>query len=294
MKFGFIIPQNFGLSSADDIVDLAIAAEVKGFDSIWVNHHIFHAGYVLDRLGDKPYFDALTVLTYVAARTHSVELGTTVIVLPYLNPIVLAKSVSTLDVMSNGRVVLGVGVGSLPEESSALGSNYQTRGSYADESIEIMKELWTNKCPSYTGKNYSFSGVKFYPKPLQTPHPPILVGGQSKRAMIRAVKYGNGWHPIGLSPDQLKIRLETINEMLYKEGRDSKGFRISLRTELAITDTNDESSSNTSGPVDKLIEIISEYERLGVEEMVFSISTDDVPYIHGVIDRFTEEILPHF
>ena len=112
--------------------------------------------------------------------------------------------------------------------------------------------------------------------------------------MIRAVKYGNGWHPIGLSPDQLKIRLETINEMLYKEGRDSKGFRISLRTELAITDTNDESSSNTSGPVDKLIEIISEYERLGVEEMVFSISTDDVPYIHGVIDRFTEEILPHF
>ena len=98
-----------------------------------------------------------------------------------------------------------------------------------------------------------------------------------------------------MSPsDQLKIRLETINEMLYKEGRDSKGFRISLRTELAITDTNDESSANTSGTVDKLIEIISEYERLGVEEMVFSISTDDVPYIHGVIDRFTEEILPHF
>ena len=151
MKFGFIIPHNFGLDSPKDVVDVAVSAEQSGFDSVWVNHHVLHAGYVLDRLDDKPYYDALTVLTYVAAKTNLVKLGTTVLVLPYLNPLVLAKTIATLDVMSGGRMIVGVGVGSLPEESAALGSDYAARGKFANESIEIMKELWTNPLPSYSG-----------------------------------------------------------------------------------------------------------------------------------------------
>ena len=107
MKFGFIIPHNYGLAEPQDMVDVAIRAEGLGFDSVWVNHHVLHAGYVLERLGSKPYYDALTVLTYVAAMTRKVRLGTSVLVLPYLNPIVLAKSLATLDVMSGGRLEVG-------------------------------------------------------------------------------------------------------------------------------------------------------------------------------------------
>ena len=294
MKFGFIIPHNFGLDSPKDVVDVAVAAETGGFDSVWVNHHVLHAGYVLDRLDDKPYYDALTVLTYVAAKTKSVKLGTTVLVLPYLNPVVLAKTIATLDVMSEGRMIVGVGVGSLPEESEALGSDYSTRGKYANESIEIMKELWTNPLPNYNGNYYSFTGVKFSPKPHQRPHPPILVGGQSMPAMRRAVVHGDGWHPIGLSPQKLEDRLKVINRLLDQNDKDSRYFRISLRSELEVTDTNYEGSASTVGTPDQLINKISEYERIGVSEMVFSVSTDDVPYISSMIEKFSKEVLPAF
>ena len=291
MEFGFIIPHNFGLDSPEDVVDVAVAAETGGFDSVWVNHHVLHAGYVLDRLDDKPYYDALTVLTYVAAKTNSVKLGTTVLVLPYLNPLVLAKTIATLDVMSGGRMIVGVGVGSLPEESEALGSDYATRVRYANESIEVMKELWTNPLPNYNGSYYSFSGVKFSPKPQQQPHPPILVGGQSMPAMRRAVVHGDGWHPIGLSPKKMAERLKVINQLLDQYDRNSKNFRISLRSELNVTDVDDCDNSPTVGTPDRLIEIISEYEQMGVTEMVFSVSTDDVPYIHSMIEKFSKKIL---
>ena len=191
-------------------------------------------------------------------------------------------------------MIVGVGVGSLPEESAALGSDYAARGKFANESIEIMKELWTNPLPSYSGSYYEFSGVKFSPKPLQTPYPPILVGGQSLAAMRRAVVHGNGWHPIGLSPDALKTRLEVVNQLLDHHGKNSKDFRISLRSELKVTDTDADSKSATVAPPDKLINTIFEYERIGVSEMVFSVSTDDVPYIHSMIDKFSKEILPAF
>ena len=169
MKFGFIVPHNYGLADPQDLVDVAIRAENLGFDSVWVNHHVLHAGYVLARLGSKPYYDALTVLTYVAAVTQKVRLGTSVLVLPYLNPIVLAKSLATLDVMSGGRLEAGIGVGAMKHESDSLGSDYANRGLYADESIRIMRNLWAEEDPEFKGSFFSYSGVKFPPKPVQKP-----------------------------------------------------------------------------------------------------------------------------
>lgn len=293
MKFGFIIPHNFGLNDPNDVLDIATMAESLGFDSVWVNHHVLHAGYVLDRLGDKPYYDALTVLTYVGARTKSVKLGTTVLVLPYLNPIVLAKTLATLDVMSGGRVIVGIGVGSLPEESCALGSDYKNRGSYANESIKIMKELWTNSDPDFQGENYSFSGVKFSPKPLQKPHPPILVGGQSMPALRRAAQLGDGWHPIALSSNKLEIKLKTLNDLLIKNGRSLSGFKVSVRSELNVTEEKiTDGTSPTIGTPVQLVESINEYADLGVNEMVFSVSTDNVPFIRNVMERFAVDVMP--
>ena len=119
-----------------------------GFDSVWVNHHVLNVGYVRDRLGERPYHDALVILTWLAAQTSRVNLGTSVLVMPYLHPMVLAKELATLDHLSGGRLVVGVGVGSLPEENAALGVPFDSRGAYCDEFLQVLRKLWTEERPA--------------------------------------------------------------------------------------------------------------------------------------------------
>ena len=292
MNFGFIIPHNFGLDDPNDVVNIGKRAEELGFDSIWVNHHILNVGYIFDRLGSKPYYDAITVLTWVAAHTERVRLGTTVLVLPYLNPLVLAKTLATLDVMSKGRLTVGVGVGALKSESDALGSTFETRGRYADESIKIMKELWTSEDPEFEGEFFSFSGVKFSPKPAQKPHPPILVGGTSRAAMRRAATLGDGWHPIRQPLSDLARNIQTIRRLAEEAGRDPSEVTVSVRTELDVTDSpSDGAESQMIGTADQLRATIAQYEELGVSEIVLSVSTDDVDRIKRTQDRFAERVI---
>ncbi|MDP7630878.1 MAG: LLM class F420-dependent oxidoreductase [SAR324 cluster bacterium] len=292
MKFGFIIPHNFGLDDPDDVVNIGTTAEELGFDSVWVNHHILNVGYIFDRLGSKPYYDAITVLTWVAAHTERVRLGTTVLVLPYLNPLVLAKTLATLDVMSKGRLDVGVGVGALKPESDALGSVYGTRGRYADESINIMRELWTSEDPEYDGEFYSFSEVKFSPKPAQKPGPPILVGGISRPALRRAATLGDGWHPLRPSMTELADNIQVIRRIATEARRDPSEIEVSVRTELDVTDSpSDGEASTMIGTVDQLRSTIEQYEELGVSELVLSVSTNDVDRILRTQDRFADLVI---
>ena len=292
MKFGFIIPHNFGLDDPDDVVNIGTTAEELGFDSVWVNHHILNVGYIFDRLGSKPYYDAITVLTWVAAHTERVRLGTTVLVLPYLNPLVLAKTLATLDVMSRGRLDVGVGVGALKPESDALGSVYGTRGRYTDESINIMRELWTSEDPEYDGEFYSFSEVKFSPKPAQKPGPPILVGGISRPALRRAATLGDGWHPLRPSMTELADNIQVIRRIATEARRDPSEIEVSVRTELDVTDSpSDGEASTMIGTVDQLRSTIEQYEELGVSELVLSVSTNDVDRILRTQDRFADLVI---
>ena len=292
MKFGFIIPHNFGLDDPDDVVNIGTTAEELGFDSVWVNHHILNVGYIFDRLGSKPYYDAITVLTWVAAHTERVRLGTTVLVLPYLNPLVLAKTLATLDVMSRGRLDVGVGVGALKPESDALGSVYGTRGRYTDESINIMRELWTSEDPEYDGEFYSFSEVKFSPKPAQKPGPPILVGGISRPALRRAATLGDGWHPLRPSMTELADNIQAIRRIAMEARRDPSEIEVSVRTELDVTDSpSDGEASTMIGTVDQLRSTIEQYEELGVSELVLSVSTNDVDRILRTQDRFADLVI---
>lgn len=294
MKFGFIVPHNYGLADPQDIVDVATRAESLGFDSVWVNHHVLHAGYVLERLGSKPYYDALTVLTYVAAVTKKVRLGTSVLVLPYLNPIVLAKSLATLDVMSDGRLEVGIGVGAMKHESDSLGSDFENRGLYADESIRIMRNLWTEEDPEFKGSFFNYSSVKFSPKPVQEPWPPILIGGQGNRAMRRAARLGDGWHPNGNSPDEMASRIEKLERISESEGRPLADLKISVRTELDVLPSDSERPENpTVGSKDQILSTIDAYGKLGVQEMVFSVSTDDTDRIKTVMENFADKVMTH-
>ena len=169
MKFGICIPTNLGIENFRALMSIGPKAEELGFDSVWVSEHLFNVGYIGERIGGRPYYEPLTVLSYLAAMTSRIRLGTSVLVLPYHDPVRLAKVVATLDVASGGRVVLGLGVGRIEEEYDALGISFKERGAIADEAIEVMKILWTQEDPAFSGRYHSFSKVKFSPKPAQKP-----------------------------------------------------------------------------------------------------------------------------
>ena len=199
--------------------------ERLGFDSVWVAHHVFNIGYVRERLGERPYHDALTILTWAAAKTSRVELGTSVLVLPYLPPATLAKQLATLDHLSKGRLVVGVGVGSLPEENAALNVPYAERGRLTDEFLAVMAALWAPGSADASGEFWTFSDIVATPKPLQQPYPPIVVGGNRAPALRRAARW-QGWHPMRLPPQSMTARLSVIDEELAAAGRSRAAFRF--------------------------------------------------------------------
>jgi len=179
MKIGVTIPNNWGIEDVQQVLAFGPLAEQLGFDSVWVMDHLFNNGYIGERLNDKPYYHPLATLSHLTATTSKVILGTSVLVLPYHNPIELAKYTATLDQMSGGRVTLGVGVGAMTEEFEALGISMRQRGSLTDECMDIMKELWSNHLPSYKSKRWEFSELYFSPKPVQSSIP-LWVGGSSQ------------------------------------------------------------------------------------------------------------------
>ena len=200
MKIGFGIPNNQGLNDPNDLVTLAVTAENLGFDSVWVREHLFHSSYVAKRLGDRPYHDALTVLTATACATKRVRLGTSVLVLPRHDPARLGKMIATLDQLSYGRVDLGIGVAITKDEFDNLGVDFSSRGKRTDEILGALQSLWTENVPEFSGSFYQFSGLKFSPKPYQNPYPPILIGGSSMAARQRVARFGNGWHTLRQTP----------------------------------------------------------------------------------------------
>ncbi|HZO41768.1 MAG TPA: LLM class flavin-dependent oxidoreductase, partial [Methylomirabilota bacterium] len=152
MKLGFSLLNNWGFDDPQPLVDLAVQAEELGIDSVWVHDHVFNVGHVFDRIGGRPYYEPLTLLTFVAARTRRVRLGTSVLVLPYHNPVRLAKAAATLDVLSGGRLIMGVGVGLIEKEMRAMGGPYAERGAFTDEAIAVMRTLWAQDDPKFDGK----------------------------------------------------------------------------------------------------------------------------------------------
>ncbi len=218
MKIGVTIPNNWGIEDVQQVLAFGPLAEQLGFDSVWVMDHFFNNGYIGERLNDKPYYHPLATLSHLSATTQRVLLGTSVLVLPYHNPVELAKYAASLDQMSGGRVTLGVGVGAMTEEFQALGISMRQRGSLTNECIAIMKELWTNTDASYHSRRWNFDEIKFSPKPLQKPHIPLWIGGSSPGALKRAAILGDGWHPSGVSPEEFSMGRREIHDLARVAG----------------------------------------------------------------------------
>ena len=210
MRYGFYLPTRGQTATPEALETLVQRAEALGFSSVMIADHVvfpvaINSKYPYTVTGAFPgqgdALEQLSLMAFIAGKTRTLRLVSSVMIVPHRNPVVTAKMLATIDVLSHGRVTVGVGVGWLREEFQALGApDFDRRGAVSDEYIRIMKTLWT-ECPaSFTGQFYRFEAVQCLPAPVQKPHPPIWVGGHSPAALRRVARLGDGWHPVGANP----------------------------------------------------------------------------------------------
>jgi probable F420-dependent oxidoreductase len=221
----------FGLTIGGDELRSAPELEAMGYDSLWVSEHILFHGPILESI---PQLGALSVLT------RRVRLGTAIFLLPLRHPTVVAKSFSTLDVLSEGRITLGIGVGGeFPREFEATGVPVKERGPRSDEAIRVMKKLWTQDHVSHSGRFFQFEDATMAPKPVQAGGPPIVVAGRSDAAVRRAARLGDGYMPYLFTPERYRASVESIVGQAQERGRDLAGFQWVLYQFTAMADTRE-------------------------------------------------------
>ena len=291
MRIGFSLLNNWGIEDAQALVGLATRAEELGFDSVWVHDHVFNVGHVFDRIGGRPYYEPLTLLSFVAARTQRVRLGTSVLVLPYHNPIRLAKTAATLDVLSGGRLILGVGVGAIEQEMQAMGCSFKERGAFTDEAIAVMRALWAEEDPRFDGKYSQFAGMKFSPKSLQKPSIPVVIGGVSRAAIRRAARLGDGWQPLGLSPEALAPAIASLRQEALACGRDAAQIPVSIAMSLAASTPRRYALGTRA---DEIVRSAQAFADVGVDTLVISANTSDADEARTVLQMLAREVLPAF
>ena len=296
MNFGVWIPNCRHLATPAIIRSTAVRAEALGYDSVWVSDHVVvpHANVV--NFGET-IFDPLVTLGVVAGATSRVRLGTTVLIVPYRNAVVTAKMISSLDALSGGRVVFGIGAGWLAAESAMLGVPFAERGAMTDEYLQAMQELWTARAPSFSGKYTRFSGLTFEPKPVQKPHPPIWVGGHSRAALRRTAQFGAAWHPINLPPAELRAGRAELERLCQARGR-SAAPAIALRNDVRVLRPGQSAPASAhggrvlAGEPAALIEQIAELANCGVEHLVLEFLAADGRELDEQMSSFAERVRP--
>jgi probable F420-dependent oxidoreductase len=288
-------------------LSVAEEAERLGYDSVWVHDHVVMPSNVASRYlyntsGDSPFrtdqyiYDPLAVMAAIAARTSRVQIGTSVLIVPYRNPLVLAKTLATIDQIANGRVVLGIGVGWMAEEFDALGlaELYPQRGRVTDEYIAACIDLWTQDGPSsFAGEWVSYHAIGANPRPVQKPHIPIWVGGKSPPALRRVARYGTGYHAVGSTPDELADEIATVHDAMELAGRDPAELTVSMLWGFL-----------PSGTAEQMIDLIGRYAEAGLHHLVGPPplqpvrATPEDPHdrLRATLDelrRFATDVLPH-
>jgi len=273
MKFGVFGINMGACANPRTAVRVAQAAEHRGLESVWTGEHV-----VLPEPqappspvpADVPFLDPAVALAFIAGQTRSIRLATGIIILPQRNPLVLAKELGSVDVVSGGRLIFGLGVGYLKQEFDALGIPFDRKGARTEEYLEAMLALWTQAHPSYDGEFVRFGGVQAFPRPVQRPHPPIVVGGSTTPAFRRAIAHGNGWYGFALDADTTR---RFVGELRTIEAR---GIRPSELGPLEISVT----------PAAKIeIETVRAYAEIGVDRLVFLASITSEKTALASVDR---------
>ena len=296
MKFGIWVPNCRDLATPEIIRHSAVRAEQLGYDSVFVSDHVVVPNAYVDRFGAGIY-DPLITLSVLAGATSRVLLGTTVLIVPYRNPVLTAKMVASLDALSGGRVVLGIGAGWVPEESAALGVPFAERGAMTDEYLAAMRELWTSPAPSFAGKYTQFSELRCEPKPIQKPHPPIWVGGHSPAALRRAAAIGAAWHPINRSVEDIRAGHAEIVRLCEARGRTVPPV-VTMRIDTCVLQAGRRApapihgDSMLAGEPDALVDKIGELAAAGVEHLVLEFLVSDRAELDEQMALFVERVRP--
>lgn len=230
MRIGVLAAMHTPLFTPDVTARVAQACETAGFDSFWTPEHVvlfdeYSSTYPYDESGKFPVvgesglMDPFVGLPFVAAHTSTIKIATGICLVPQRQPIYTAKMVATLDVLSGGRFIFGVGVGWLREEFEALQMPFEHRGSVCRDYLGVMKSLWCDPVSSYEGRYYRLPPCRMYPKPVQKPHPPIYFGGEGEAALRRVADLGQGWFGFNLLPDETEPRVKRLEALLRERGR---------------------------------------------------------------------------
>jgi probable F420-dependent oxidoreductase len=302
VKFGVHLPHLGRQASGAVLRDFAHEAEALGFDSAWVSDHIAWPADVASRYpytehGEfpapfgVPWLDPLGTLLFTAACTDRIRLGTTVLILGYRPPVQTAKLLATLDTLSGGRAILGVGVGWMREEFDALGMPFDHRGARADEQLEIFEALFTQELPAYEGRFYRFPAIGFQPKPPHG-HIPVWVGGNTEPAFRRVVRYGDGFHTAFTPVAELAQQWARVRELCEQQGRDPATVEFSARVYLDPAGTARPDVS-VAGGSEQMMEQIAGYAAIGVSHVVLDITArGGVAGRTEAMRRFAADVMP--
>lgn len=302
MQFGVCLPHRWKYASARLIADVAQEAESLSFDSLWVTDHVIVPVHHVER--GHIFYEALMTLAFVSSITRTVAIGTTVLATPTRNPVVLAREVATLDALSGGRVILGLGTGWIREELEAVGVAWTERGRLLDEAITVLRHLWRQTGPiSYSGRYTGFREMLFEPKPARPDGPPIWVGGMTEPSLRRVARTADGWLPWAVSAEELREGAEKIHAM-------SGGRKLTLacfspadigsKSIEGYVGTLGERHHVITGSPDQVIRTIEDFRKSGLEHLAVSfrdvrLFKDETPdLLLKQMRLFAREIMPAF
>lgn len=287
MKFGFVLPNYGKQATRYSMIDSALEAEKNGFDSIWLTDHL--ALPVIDGDLFGHIFESITTLSYLAASTRTIKLGLSTLVLPQRNPVEIAKSLATLDNLSNGRLIATVGIGWSEGEYKNLGYDFNNRGKRMDEAVKVLRTCWRGQgTVDFHGKFYNFSNMVFSPPPVQSGGPPLWIAGDSPKALSRAISLGDGWHPNAHSPEHLANSLKNVKSIIQL-----RPFVIAVRIGIDF-DPNRQpvSQSVLCGSPEKIINQLQEYENSGMNYAIVNLKAESQAERERVIRKFMNGVAP--
>ncbi|MCH8226774.1 MAG: LLM class F420-dependent oxidoreductase [Chloroflexi bacterium] len=312
MEYGFYLPNSGAGAEPDALAGIAKQGDRLGFYCMVMPDHILQPNKVdstypysltgdilaAGQSGDGEWPEQITTLAYLAGVTERIRLVTSVMIIPYRNPILTAKMLATLDMLSKGRLILGAGVGWMEEEFELLDAPpFAERGAVTDEYLRAFIELWTKDDPKFEGKYVSFSDITFLPKPVQKPYPPIWIGGQSKPAIRRAARIGDAWHPVGaipatpLEPEELAENLVLLRDYAEKAGRDPSKIQVSVKAPLYDSGESGGPRRRFSGSADEVRQDVQTYSDVGVTHLIFDFRTADPHQTEDRMAQFAEEVM---
>ena len=285
MKIGLFAPLGNPFATPEYIATLGREAEARGFHSIWAAEHVvlfddyasqypYAADGKIPAGGESGILEPFTALAYLAAVTERIRLGTGICLVPQRNPVYTAKEVAGVDWLSNGRFDFGIGVGWLKEEFDACNVDFDHRGTRTREYIDVMRRLWEDPISEHHGEYYDMPALRQYPKPVQQPHPPIHIGGESDAALKRVADFGQGWYGFNLLPEEVPARLAELEKLLADRGRSRREIEVSICPYLK------------GGGVDQ----IKAYADVGVDQVIMLVIGFDLDGLKSTLDQLAEAI----